>query len=121
MQCRKPKIALFSSFFSSIRNSIELTLYTVRVTLTVLGAEDYGVYNAAAGIATMFSFLSDSMDAASQRCFSFGRNNREGLAKTFSLTISETILKLVTAYALRLLSKVRVLEQAHSKALLRIC
>ena len=35
-----------------------VSLYTVRVVLNMLGAEDYGIYNVVAGVVTMFSFLS---------------------------------------------------------------
>lgn len=35
-----------------------VSLYTVRVVLNTLGAEDYGIYNVVAGVVTMFSFLS---------------------------------------------------------------
>ncbi len=66
-----------------------VSLYTVRVVLNVLGAEDYGIYNVVAGVVTMFSFLAGSMAVASQRYFSFdlGKGRHEQLAKTFSLTL----------------------------------
>lgn len=62
-------------------------LYTVRVTLNVLGIEDYGIYNVIAGIVTMFAFLGSSMASATQRFFSFalGQNDRERLNKTFTV------------------------------------
>ena len=44
-----------------------VSLYTVRVVLNVLGAEDYGIYNVVAGVVTMFGFLSGAMATASQR------------------------------------------------------
>ncbi|MDR2069911.1 MAG: hypothetical protein LBP81_00635, partial [Treponema sp.] len=71
-----------------------VNLYTVRVALAVLGAEDYGIYNVTAGVVAMFSFLSGSMAAASQRYFSFeiGRNNGKGLVKTFCLTMTIYVL-----------------------------
>jgi O-antigen/teichoic acid export membrane protein len=43
-----------------------VSLYTVRVVLETLGAEDYGIYNVVAGVVTMFGFLSGSMAVASQ-------------------------------------------------------
>ena len=66
-----------------------VSLYTVRVVLEILGAEDYGIYNVMAGVVTMFGFLSNSMATASQRYFSFelGRGDFEQLKKLFSLTI----------------------------------
>jgi hypothetical protein len=40
-----------------------VSLYTVRVVLETLGAEDYGIYNVVAGVVTMFVFLSGSIVA----------------------------------------------------------
>ena len=64
-------------------------LYTVRVVLNVLGAEDYGIYNVVAGTVTMLGFLSGAMATASQRYFSFdlGRGDTEHLRTTFSVTL----------------------------------
>lgn len=71
-----------------------VSLYTVRVILNVLGAEDYGIYNVVAGVVTMFSFLSGAMATASQRYFSFdlGKNDSEHLKITFSVTFQIYIL-----------------------------
>lgn len=66
-----------------------VSLYTVRVVLATLGAEDYGIYNVVAGVVVMFGFLSGAMATASQRFFSFwlGRGDTEKLRKTFSVTV----------------------------------
>jgi O-antigen/teichoic acid export membrane protein len=58
-----------------------VSLYTVRVVLNTLGAQDYGIYNVAAEIVTMFDFLSNFMASASQRYFAFeiGRDDFEQL------------------------------------------
>lgn len=48
-----------------------VSLYTVRIVLNVLGAEDYGIYNVVGGVVTMFSFLTSTMVSASQRFFAF--------------------------------------------------
>ena len=71
-----------------------VSLYTVRVVLSVLGAENYGIYNVVAGVVTMFSFLSGAMATASQRYFSFylGRNDTEELKNTFSVTLTIYII-----------------------------
>ena len=71
-----------------------VSLYTVRVVLETLGAEDYGIYSVVAGVVTMFGFLSNAMAAASQRYFSFelGRSDYEQLEKTFSLSLTIYIL-----------------------------
>ena len=67
-----------------------VSLYTVRVVLNTLGAEDYGIYNVVAGVVTMFSFLSNSMATASQRYFSYalGQNDSESLKKYFSMSFT---------------------------------
>lgn len=71
-----------------------VSLYTVRVVLNTLGAEDYGIYNVVAGVVTMFGFLSGAMATASQRYFSFemGRGNAAGLQKVFSVTMTIYVL-----------------------------
>lgn len=71
-----------------------VSLYTVRVVLNVLGAEDYGIYNVVAGVVTMFSFLGNAMATASQRYFSFdlGKKDEEHLKITFSVTFQIYIL-----------------------------
>lgn len=71
-----------------------VSLYTVRVVLNTLGAEDYGIYNVVAGVVTMFGFLSGAMASSSQRFFSFdlGKNDVEHLKITFSVTFQIYIL-----------------------------
>ena len=64
-----------------------VSLFTVRVLLRILGVEDYGVYNAIAGVVTSLSFVSSILAAASQRFFSFylGSDDRANLEKSFSI------------------------------------
>ena len=71
-----------------------VSLYTVRVVLNVLGAEDYGIYNVVAGVVTMFGFLSGAMATASQRYFSYdlGKGNVEHIKTTFSVTFQIYVL-----------------------------
>lgn len=71
-----------------------VSLYTVRIVLNVLGAEDYGIYNVVAGVVTMFNFLGHSMASASQRYFSYdlGKGNNEHLKITFSVTFQIYLL-----------------------------
>lgn len=67
-----------------------ITLFSVRVVLQVLGAEDYGINNVVAGAVTMFSFLNGAMATASQRFFSFelGKKNIENLISIFHSTLT---------------------------------
>ena len=71
-----------------------VSLYTVRVVLNTLGAEDYGIYNVVAGCVTMFNFLGHSMTSASQRYFSFdlGKEDKEHLKVTFCVTFEIYLL-----------------------------
>jgi O-antigen/teichoic acid export membrane protein len=74
-----------------------VSLYTVRVVLETLGAEDYGIYNVVAGVVTMFGFLSNSMATATQRYLSFelGRRDSEQVKKIFSLSFEIYVLIVV--------------------------
>ena len=71
-----------------------VSLYTVRIVLSVLGAENYGIYNVTAGVVTMFGFLSGAMATASQRYFAFdlGKKDYEHLKTTFSVTFQIYVL-----------------------------
>jgi O-antigen/teichoic acid export membrane protein len=64
-------------------------LYTARVVLNALGIEDYGIYNVVGGIVILFTCISNSMTAATQRFITFeiGRNDTEQLNKIFSTSV----------------------------------
>jgi O-antigen/teichoic acid export membrane protein len=81
-----------------------VSLYTVRVVLETLGAEDYGIYNVVAGVVAMFGFLSTSMSSTSQRFFSIeiGRGNLERLNKLFSISL---IIYILIAFVIFLLAE----------------
>jgi O-antigen/teichoic acid export membrane protein len=66
-----------------------VSLITVRVVLNTLGVVDYGIYNVVGGIVVMFSFISNTMAAASQRFFAFdlGKNDFVHLKQTFSMSV----------------------------------
>lgn len=71
-----------------------VSLYTVRVVLDVLGAEDYGIYNVIGGIVSLFSFLSGTMASATQRFLSFemGKKENSSLAHVFSVSMYTYLL-----------------------------
>lgn len=66
-----------------------VNLYTSRVILQVLGVEDYGIYNVVGGVVSLFSIISGSLSAATQRFITFGlgRDDREHLSQVFSTSI----------------------------------
>lgn len=67
-----------------------ISLFTVRIVLKTLGAEDYGLYNVVGGFVSMFSFLSGTLTIASQRYFSIclAKNDWKQLNKTFSVNLT---------------------------------
>lgn len=66
-----------------------ISLYTSRVVLSVLGVEDYGIYNVVGGIVSMLVFLNSAMVQASQRYLSFsqGTNDTDNQKRIFSTSI----------------------------------
>lgn len=66
-----------------------VSLYTSRVILKTLGAEDFGIYNVVGGIVTMFSFLNGSLGAATSRYITFelGRKDYIKLNKIFNVAL----------------------------------
>jgi O-antigen/teichoic acid export membrane protein len=71
-----------------------VSLYTVRVVLNTLGAEDYGIYNVVAGVVTMFGFLNVTLVTGTQRFLTFqlGRENFDELKKIFSVALNIHII-----------------------------
>jgi len=64
-----------------------INLYALRVVLTSLGVEDFGIYTAVAGFVALLSFLPGSMASATQRFFAFamGQQDAQKLRQTFSV------------------------------------
>ena len=66
-----------------------VSLYTVRVVLSVLGAEDYGIYNVVAGVVVLFSFVNNAMAQGTQRFlnYSLGENDTAKTQKIYSASL----------------------------------
>lgn len=62
-----------------------ISFYTTRITLEVLGVDDYGLNNLVASIVSMFGFINGSMGSAVQRFFSveLGKNKDGNLSRFF--------------------------------------
>lgn len=71
-----------------------VTLYTSRVVLSVLGVDDYGIYNVVGGIVTIFSFLNGSLGSATSRFITFelGKKDYQQLGKIFNVALVVHIL-----------------------------
>lgn len=70
-----------------------ISIFTSRIVLDALGINDYGIYNAVGGFVAMFSMLSGTLVAASQRfiAFELGKPDPD-VEKVFSTTISVHLL-----------------------------
>ena len=66
-----------------------VSLYTVRVVLATLGAEDYGIYNVVAGVVVMFGFVNNAMASGTQRFLNFylGKNDMERTNQVYSASL----------------------------------
>ena len=85
---RVVKNTLFLYFRSILL--LVISLYTSRVTLQVLGVQDYGIYQIVGGIVSMFSMLSSTLASASQRfiTYALGENNKEKLRNVFATCVT---------------------------------
>ena len=68
---------------------LAIGLFTSRIVLQSLGVSDYGVYNAVAGVVTVFTFLTSSIGNAISRfmAYELGKGDVEKLHKVFSTSI----------------------------------
>jgi len=69
--------------------TVFISLYSTRLILNALGAEDFGIFNVVGGVISMLGFLNASMAAASQRFMSFaqGEGNIEKQKNIFSVSV----------------------------------
>jgi O-antigen/teichoic acid export membrane protein len=77
-----------------------INLYSVRLILKGLGKEDYGLYNAIAGVVTATGFISSVLALSIQRFFSYalGKKDEQRLSDIFS-----TSLNIIVAFSLIIL------------------
>lgn len=71
-----------------------VNLYSIRIVLGRMGTEDYGIFNAIAGVVTISSFISGVLDLAIQRFYSYaiGAKQSDQLVKIFSISIKCTVI-----------------------------
>lgn len=82
-----------------------VTLVTARVVLDKLGAEDYGIFNAVAGVVGLLSFLNNTLAKGTSRflTYALGKGDKKGLSETFTTSL---LSHLVLAIAIVLLLEV---------------
>ena len=66
-----------------------ISLYSTRLILAALGAEDFGIFNVVGGAVSMLVFLNSAMAAASQRFMSYaqGEGDEEKQKKIFNASV----------------------------------
>lgn len=79
-----------------------ISFFTTRITLEVLGVEDYGLNNLVSSVVALFSFLNGSMGTAVQRFYSveIGRNNEMRLGSVFGAGLALHAIVAVATVAL---------------------
>lgn len=78
-----------------------ISLYTVRIVLRALGADDYGIYSVVGGFVLMFNVLSGAFVVAIVRfiAYAIGEGNENKIQDLFSTTLSvQCILGLVIVF-----------------------
>lgn len=69
--------------------TMAISIFTSRIVLETLGVEDFGIYNIVGGFVAMFSLLSGSLTAASQRFISFELGKeKSNESRIFSITLT---------------------------------
>lgn len=81
-----------------------ISLYTVRVVLGTLGAEDYGIYNLIGSVVILFSFINAASSGSTQRYLNFalGENDLKKAKNVFS---SSVIIHVFVSFLILLLSE----------------
>src|SRR5690606_12650380 len=76
--------------------TVLISLYSTRLILKALGAEDFGLFNVVGGAIAMLGFLNASMSAATQRFMSFahGAGDKSKLNQIFNVSL---VLHLIIA------------------------
>ena len=71
-----------------------INLYTVRLVLQSLGEQDYGIFNAIAGVVLTSTFITTTLAVSFQRFFSYalGQKSEEQLNDIFSASINIVLL-----------------------------
>lgn len=71
-----------------------VNLFTVRWVLNGLGATDYGIFNAVAGVVTASTCISSVLALSTQRFYSYamGRRNQEKLKEIFTVSLQIVVI-----------------------------
>ena len=95
-----------NTFFLYVRMLFLLliSLYTVRVVLSILGIEDYGIYNLIGGVVVLFSFINAASSGSTQRYLNFALGEND-LKKASQIFTSSIRIHLVVSLIILILSE----------------
>lgn len=68
-----------------------ISLYTSRIVLTALGAEDYGIYNIVGSVIVLFSFINNALTNSTRRFINFSLGKDDGNDARHIFSVSFTI------------------------------
>ena len=79
-----------------------ISLYTSRLVLKALGAEDFGVYDVVGGFVSLFAVINGALSAGTSRfiIYELGRGDKDILRKTFSASYGIHVLIAVIVFIL---------------------
>lgn len=83
-------IANTGILYARMAITVFISLYSTRLVLAALGADDFGIFALIAGVIAMLGFLNGSMSAASQRFMSFahGQPNETKQLQIFNVSLA---------------------------------
>ena len=69
--------------------SLLISLYTSRAILSILGEDDFGIYNVVGGVVVLFSFLTNAMTNSTQRFLNYnlGLNDEKKISDVFNTSM----------------------------------
>lgn len=91
MESKNSRVAKNTAFlYFRMIVTLSISLYTTRIVLKSLGANDFGIYSVVGSVVAMLAFLNATMIATSNRFLSFelGAGNLKKLRKTFQVTFT---------------------------------
>jgi O-antigen/teichoic acid export membrane protein len=97
------RVAVNTGFlYARMAITVFISLYSTRLILNALGAEDFGLFNVVGGAIAMLSFLNNAMAGATQRFMSYSQGEGD-LEKQKSIFNVSTILHFIIAILVVLL------------------
>ena len=88
--------------YAKMAITVFISLYSTRLVLAALGAEDYGIFNVVGGSIAMLTFLNIAMSSATQRFMSYAQGEKDEQKQKYIFNVS-VLLHFIIAIAIILL------------------